>query len=147
MDDNQLDKAESYAKRAQELEPDNPQSLILQGTLSNRRNRHSDALPLLERGVVADPRSWRGHFELAQAHFALKDFPRALSHARKALETRGGPYPEAHVLLANVLINLRQYPEAAQHLSTFLKLAPDSSSAPAAPEVLRKMKASGIRVP
>lgn len=147
VDEGQLDKAESFANRARGLEPDDPQGLILQGTLWNRRNRHSDALPVLEKGVVADPRSWRGHFELAQAHFALKDFSRALPHARKALETRGGPYPEAHVLLANVLINLRQYPEAAQHLSTFLKLAPDSPSAPPAREVLRKMKEAGVSVP
>lgn len=51
---------------------------------------------------------------------------------------------EVHVLLGNILVNLKRYPEAARECSTFLKLAPDSPSAEPARAVLQKMKAAGI---
>ncbi len=46
----------------------------------------------------------------------------------------------------NILLNLKQYPEAAHQFSTFLQLAPRSSSAEPARQVLREMKAAGIAV-
>ena len=86
----------------------------------------------------------RGLFEIARAHFALKAFAQARQFAEAALDARRGPFPEAHIVLANALMNLREYPEAARHLAVFLKLAPDSPSAPPARAVLEEMKRAGV---
>ncbi len=147
LDESRLDDAEAALKHAGELLPDDPETLALRGGVLNRRDRSSDALPLLEKAVAADASSWRAQFELAQADFALKHYPEAMPHARQALSLRGDSFAEGHVLLANVLMNLKQYPEAAQHLAAFLKLAPDSPSATPARDVLKKMKQAGVPVP
>lgn len=147
IDEGRLDEVELQLKQAKALEPDSAQLPALEGALLNRRNRWAEALPLLEKAIAADAGSWQAQFELAQAYFAARRFTDALPPARAALQARGEPFPEVHVLLGNVLMNLRQYPEAAQELSAFLKQAPDSPSAPPAREVLRKMKAAGVPVP
>jgi len=147
LDEARLDDADAALKRATELLPGDPDTMALKGGLLNRRDRSSDAVPLLEKALAGNAASWRAHFELAQADFALKRYSDALPHARQALSLRGAAFPEGEVLLANVLMNLKQYPEAAQHLAEFLKLAPNSPSAPPAREVLNKMKQAGVPVP
>jgi len=76
----------------------------------------------------------------------LKSFARALPFARGALADRGAPFPEAHVLLGNILLNLKDYAGAARQFAAFLKLAPRLSSAEQARQVLQQMKAAGIAV-
>lgn len=146
LERDKLDDAEQHLKRAIDLDPNHPDALELEGILCNRRNQPGEAAAVLERSLQSQAHGWRAQFELARAYFILKSFARALPFARGALQDRNGPFPEAHVLLGNILLNLKQYPEAAHQFSTFLQLAPRSSSAEPARQVLREMKAAGIAV-
>jgi tetratricopeptide (TPR) repeat protein len=144
LDRDKLDEAEAHLNRAMLVDPENPDGLELQGALCNRRNQPDQAVAVLEKSLKKSAYSWRAHFELARAYFALKSFARALPYARKAMEDRNVAFPEGHVLLGNILMNLRQYPEAARQFSTFLKLAPGSPSAEPARKVLEQMQAAGL---
>jgi tetratricopeptide (TPR) repeat protein len=147
LDQGQLDEAELRLSRARELAADDPQVLVLQGALLNRRSKHGDAVRVLEKGLSIEPESWRGHFEMAQARFAMNQYEDALDYGMQALEAAEGACPQAHVLVANALMNLQRYEEAALHLVAFVEAMPKSSSAPAARSVLKKMKAAGVPVP
>ncbi len=144
LDDGNLDLAEIHIRRARELDPDSADGMVLEGALHNRRNQPEQAAALLRQALLS-LNSWRGNFELAQARFAMHDFAPALESAKRALEFRGSDFPEVHVLLGNILVNLKRYPEAAGEYATFLKLAPNSPSAEPARAVLKKMQAAGIK--
>jgi len=145
LDENKLEDAEHHVHLARAIESENADGYVLEGALCNRQGRTKEALKLLERAASLLP-TWRGQFELAKSHFDLKAFALALAAAEKAIALRNAPLPEAHVLMGNILVNLRRYGEAAREYQTFLKLAPDSPSAAPAREVLGKMKAAGIQV-
>jgi tetratricopeptide (TPR) repeat protein len=145
FDEDKLEDAEQHVRQARTIEPENAYGYALEGALRNRQGRPEEALNLLERAVALAP-TWRGQFELAKAHFALKAFAEAAAAAQKALDFRNAAFPEAHVLMGNILVNLRRYPAAALEYQTFLKMAPDSPSAGPARDVLNKMKAAGIPV-
>lgn len=144
LDANELVDAETMLARARAIEPEEAHALALAGAVANRRNDPEHAVPLLEKALAREPDSWRAHFELAQAQLALKAYPDALPHAEKALDRRGPGFAEGHVLLANVLLKLRRFPEAARHFAAFLKLAPNSPSAAPARDVLKQIEATGV---
>jgi len=146
LDREKLDDAEQRLKRAAEFEPGHPDALELEGMLCNRRNQPGEAAEALERSLESKAHCWRAQFELARAYLSLKSFARALPFARGALADHGGPFPEAHVLLGNILLNLKDYAGAARQFAAFLKLAPRSPSAEQARQVLQQMKAAGISV-
>lgn len=144
LDANKLDDAEHNIHVSQALEPRNADGYVLEGALFNRRQQPKEALKVLEQAAALTP-TWRGQFELAKTRFELKAFAEALKAAQRAIELRSnGDFPEAHVLLGNILVSLRRYPDAAREYRTFLEMAPDSPSAAPAREALDKLKAAGI---
>jgi tetratricopeptide (TPR) repeat protein len=78
---------------------------------------------------------------LGRDYYTLNRFPEAETQARKALELQP-EFAEAHLLLGNVLLRLRNGPEALTEFQSYLRLAPNGPFAGAAAELVKKLEAA-----
>jgi len=99
------------------------EALLLLAGLLNNTKRFSEAEALSRQGVALDASSWHGHFELARALSALK---RPEEAEKSALQARDlTPDNSAvYLILANIHIQLRNYPALLKDLDSYLKLSP-----------------------
>jgi hypothetical protein len=99
------------------------EALLLLAGLLNNTKRFSEAEALSRQGVALDASSWHGHFELARALSALK---RPEEAEKSALQARDlTPDNSAvYLILANIHIQLRNYPALLKDLDSYLKFSP-----------------------
>jgi len=71
-------------KKAQELAPDNPRTAFSLATLYHRQKRLSDAIPLYEKVIEADPKNAIAIYQLAMAIGASGDEARAMKLLERA---------------------------------------------------------------
>jgi len=89
------------------------------------------------------PDSSLGLFEKSRAQFSLRDYSAAELTALASLHRSPPPPSEIHLVLANCYLRLRRYAEAATELTLYVKLEPNSTSAPQAQQTLAKLKEAG----
>jgi protein O-GlcNAc transferase len=77
---------------------------------------------------------------LGRANYALNRFQEAEPHARKAIALEPD-FPEAHILLGNVLLRLRDAPGALTEFQEYLRLAPNGSHAAPTRDLVKKLEA------
>lgn len=63
--------AESNLARANELDPDNPDTSLLAAQLYTEMGRNSEAIAALKSAIAATPDPARHHYEIARAHYQL----------------------------------------------------------------------------
>jgi tetratricopeptide (TPR) repeat protein len=120
-----MERAQSYLTAATKLGPHNIQALTLLGRVQLQRNDVAAARGPLEQAVAADSESWMGHYLLANVYLRQKNFEKAQSQARLAIERGAGASNAAQLTLGQALADLKRYPEAIQALQTFLTAAPN----------------------
>jgi Flp pilus assembly protein TadD len=117
----QAAQAESSLVKALEIEDRMPRVQYLLGVLYARTRRADLAEKPLTRFADLDPQNPDAHFELAKVCFALRRFPDAEMHARKAIElneTNTGVYP----VLGYTLLRQNKPRAARQAFQQFLTL-------------------------
>jgi hypothetical protein len=105
----------------------------------NRLGKFDEALRAGERASSLSPNSFQAYFEMAKSYAAKADYSRALqqlTHAQLVHE-----YAPLHLLRANVLVELKNYNDAADELKLFLKLAPNDPNSSAARDALGRINA------
>jgi tetratricopeptide (TPR) repeat protein len=108
-----------------------PPPLVLLSMLLNNQNHSDDAEPIARHAIAAEPKNWRGHYELARALFSL----RRVAEAEAAASTARDLKPEnsdVHLLLIEIHRTTHNAAALRQDLDAYLKLAPQG---PAAPQV------------
>jgi tetratricopeptide (TPR) repeat protein len=85
--------------------------------------RYMDAESLSRRGISVDASSWRGPFELARALTALKKTDEAEKNAEKSRDIMPDN-PPVYLLLANIHIQKKDYPDLIRDLDDYLRLSP-----------------------
>jgi tetratricopeptide (TPR) repeat protein len=119
------ERAQSYLATATKLSPHNVQALTLLGRVELQRNDAAAARGPLEQAVAADPESWMAHYLLANVYLEQKNFDKAQTQARLAIERGTGAANAAQLILGQALAGLKRYPEAIHALQTFLNAAPN----------------------
>lgn len=75
------------------------------------------------------PYDWSAHNSLSALYADARDFDRALHHLRKALDLRGGDYPDALSNLGRVMNELGRAEQAIEPLERAVALDPDHVNA------------------
>jgi tetratricopeptide (TPR) repeat protein len=94
----------------------------------NNLNRFAEAEDEARKGVALDDASWDGHFELARALSGLKQSEEAEQNAVIARNLKPD-HAQVYLVLANVHIQLQNYPALLEDLTAFLKLVPTGPQA------------------
>ena len=104
------------------LEPGYPRPYAYMAQVAWARGNREAAVGWLERGVQADPDSWRVRRTLARALVATGRLPEAEPHARRAVELFGDDVG-GRLLLALILYARGKHDEYAQHTEFALRFA------------------------
>lgn len=109
--------------------------LMLLSMLLNDQNRSADAELVAHQAIAAEPRTWRGHYELGRALFSQQHVAEAEAAASTARDLKP-ENPDVYLLLSEIHRSTHNAPALLQDVDTYLKLAPQG---PAAPQV-RKLR-------
>ncbi len=132
LSENDAEAAEPHFLKTLELSP------VFSGARGNlglaliAQRKFDEAVEVLSKAVIDDPRSLAVRTNLASAHLKAMSFEAAREQAEKALEIAPDD-PDALFILASALNKLRDHETARTHLARLLKLRP------ADPEALSQM--------
>jgi len=141
MDNNDLTAAVEDFDRAIHADDSYAVAYGAMASALNRLSKFDDALRAAERASSLSPNSWQPYFEMAKSYIAKSDYQRALQQLTDAQEHLTREYPALHLVRANALLGLKNYPDAANELKIFLKIAPRDPNASAAQETLGQINA------
>lgn len=120
-----LDILERDLGRIIDNDPDNADALNALGyTLTDRTDRHEEALELIERALAIKPNEAAFIDSLGWVHYRLENFELAIKHLRRALELFQNDEVAAH--LGEALWAAGNREEAKEVWNKALELAPDS---------------------
>jgi len=117
--------AEALYRQALALDGRQPDTLHLLGIIAIQSHRPKDAVTLLRRAVSAAPDRPEYQLNLGLALRASGQAKPALACFRKVLKEMPSPPAEAHVGLAQSLLDLQQFPQAEACLQEALRRHPD----------------------
>lgn len=123
----QLDEAESSARRALDCDPEAVFVLTLLGEICLRRGRTEEAEALLQQALVLDPEDPQPSLSLAELYYESGDPIRAEKHCRKALEKDAG-LAEAYLTLGYVCLDQDRHSDAGDAFRQFLRLEKDPAA-------------------
>jgi tetratricopeptide (TPR) repeat protein len=139
-----LDPADQAFRRARKLQPQSALPLIDLGGVELDRARkmesagsgteamslYRDSLKLFEEASKLSPASQQLEYFKGSAQFKIGDLNGAESSLKAALDG-ARPFEDARLMLVNVLMKQRRYPEALEQLSAYLDANPNSPQRPA----------------
>ena len=103
--------------------------LMLLSMLLNDQNRSVDAELVAHRAIAAEPKTWRGHYELGRALFSQQRVAEAEAAASTARDLKP-ENPDVYLLLSEIHRSTHNAPALLQDVDTYLKLAPQGPAAP-----------------
>ena len=126
------DRALSEAKRAVDLNPNNPQAQMQLGRALTMFGRPTEGLRHMEQAMLLSPRDPRHGFWMfvcGLAYLIAGDFERSINWAQRAIE-RHAENPHAHLVLASALGHLGKRDAATGAFATYRRLTPGASGLP-----------------
>ncbi len=119
-----IQQAEVYIKKANQLQPEQPQLLNNLANILMEHEQYSQALEWLERAQLIEKDNVQIEMTYGQLNYLLENKNKAEETFRKILKLDSENYL-ALSLLANCLIDKEQYIEAEQLLAKSIRLNPD----------------------
>ena len=120
------------AQRAYDLDPDNPDAIIVLSRSFNLKKEYDKRLSLMEKAVKINPNHAAANYDYGLALTNIKDFEKAKEHALKALElTPSGPDRERYLQggLWLIHIGLKDFDEAIKSMEYMLEKNPGFTGA------------------
>ena len=120
------------AQRAYDLDPDNPDAIIVLSRSFNLKKEYDKRLSLMEKAVRINPNHAAANYDYGLALTNIKDFEKAKEHALKALElTPSGPDRERYLQggLWLIHIGLKDFDEAIKSMEYMLEKNPGFTGA------------------
>jgi tetratricopeptide (TPR) repeat protein len=127
----QFDEAERQIESWLQADPDSTLALLAQGKLYERRDQHSEALPIYRRALEIDPELDEARMSMTTILLALSQGDEALPHL-EYLRQRLPDNPDVVVQLAQALVLVNRGGEARPILDQCLHDHPDHAGALAA---------------
>lgn len=141
LQDNHVDQARADLEQAVKDDYSYAMGFIVLGTTYNLMHRFDDAARTLEHGIVLQPASWQGYFELSKALLGKEQFEAALRQINKAAEMGPSNYAAIHLVRAHALLGVKDYNQAITELEQFLSSNPSSADSARARETMNQVRA------
>jgi tetratricopeptide (TPR) repeat protein len=106
--------------------------------------RLDEATNFIQQGMTREPQSAFGHFLMGSVMLQKGTHDEAEKQLHAALE-QDPAMANAHLALANLYLQQKRNTDVVEELQSFLQQAPDSSYAPHARELLKKLRSEGGR--
>ncbi|HET7107584.1 MAG TPA: tetratricopeptide repeat protein [Candidatus Acidoferrum sp.] len=135
----QWPEAETALKKSISLQPDLAPAYFDLGALRNQTKNYSGAEEALKKGLELTPDATVGKYELAKTYWALgrwQDAAPLATDTVKALPDLAA----AHVLLANILLKLRDGAGALREYQEYLRIEPQGAMAPQVRDMVDKLQ-------
>ena len=135
LQDKRQENENTYHKNAQkafDLDPDNPDAVIVLSRSYNLKKDYEKRLSLMEKAVKINPNHAAANYDYGLALTNIKEFQKGKDHALKALELApSGPDRERYLTGGMWLINigLKDYDEAINNITYMLEKNPGFSGA------------------
>jgi tetratricopeptide (TPR) repeat protein len=140
MESKRFDEAEGEFRRVVEENQADANAYFNLANVYLLTKRFDQAIEFIKQGLSRQPRSALGHFLMGSVMLTQGNALEAEHNLRTALNEDPG-MANAHLALVNLYLRQKRSADAMNELSTFLKQSPDSSFAPQAREMLRKLQA------
>ena len=135
LQDKRTENENTYHKNAQkayDLDPENPDAIIVLSRSYNLKKEYDKRLSLMEKAVSINPNHAAANYDYGLALTNIKDFEKAKEHALKALELApSGPDRERYLSggLWLIYIGLKDFDEAIKSMEYMLERSPGFTGA------------------
>lgn len=139
----QWTKAQEILEKATQIDPTHARAFSALGMTFVNSGNYDQAIAPLQQSLQLDPKAWETHWALAKAFYHHEQYEEAVKESQDALKASQSAVPEVQLLLAQSLVAVGKYEEAAQTLRDFVKNHPNDSGATTARRWLEKLAADG----
>jgi tetratricopeptide (TPR) repeat protein len=140
----ELSGAEAALRKAVQCDPAFPDAYTQLGQLLNAEKKFAESADLLEDGLRRSPGAWQFYYQLAMAHFGLKQYSQAEEEYLKVQSINPSPPAELHVKLADVYLKENAYDKAYAEMQAYLQAEPKGRFAPKIKDIMQQMESSGV---
>lgn len=136
--------AQATLEKATQIDPSHARALAALGMALYDQGKIIDAVAPLERSLKIESRdSWETRWTLARAYYKTAQYDASLKTSQEAFAQANGKAPEIALLVAQSLVALGRFEDAAQLLRSFLREHADLPDAPLARRWLDNLASNG----
>jgi tetratricopeptide (TPR) repeat protein len=140
--------AEAALRKAVQCDPGFPDAYTQLGQLLNAERKFAESAELLQDGLRRFPSAWQFYYQLAIAHFGLKQYSLAEEEYLKVQSLNPNAPADLHVKLADVYLKENAYDKAYAQMQAYLQAEPEGRFVAKIKAIMRQMESSGaLRVP
>jgi Flp pilus assembly protein TadD len=139
----ELESAEAALRKAVQCDPGFPDAYTQLGQLLNAEKKFGESADLLQDGLRRSPGAWQFYYQLAIAHYGLKQYSQAEQEYLKVLSLNPSAPAELHVKLADVYLKENAYDKAYAEMQAYLQTEPEGRFAAKIKAIMRQMESSG----
>ncbi len=140
--------AEAALRKAVQCDPGFPDAYTQLGQLLNAERKFAESADLLQDGLRRSPGAWQFYYQLAIAHFSLKQYSQAEEEYLKVQSINPNPPAEFHAKLADVYLKENAYDKAYAQMQAYLQAEPEGRFAAKIKGIMQQMETSGaLRAP
>jgi len=144
----ELPGAEAALRKAVQCDPGFPDAYTQLGQLLNAEKKFAESADLLQDGLRRSPDAWQFYYQLAMAHFGLKQYSQAEEEYLKVQSLNTHAPADLHVKLADVYLKENAYDKAYAQMQAYLQAEPEGRFALKIKAIMRQMESSGaLRAP
>jgi outer membrane protein assembly factor BamD (BamD/ComL family) len=144
----ELPGAEAALRQAVQCDPGFPDAYTQLGQLLNAEKKFAESADLLQDGLRRSPGAWQFYYQLAIAHFGLKQYSQAEEEYLKVQSLNPNPPADLHVKLADVYLKENAYDKAYAQMQAYLRAEPEGRFAAKIKAIMRQIEFSGaLRAP
>jgi len=137
-------KAQEVLEKATQLDPSHANALAALGMALCNQGKYDTAVAPLEKALELKPASsWDTRWALAKAYYGQARYDQALQMSQAALSSSNGKAPQIELVVAQSLVAVGRYEDAAKTLRQFLREHSDRPEAATARQWLNKLAANG----
>ena len=139
----ELPGAEAALRKSVQCDPGFPDAYSQLGQLLNAEKKFAESADLLQDGLRRSPGAWQFYYQLAIAHYGLKQYSQAEEEYLKVQSINTNPPAEFHVKLADVYLKENAYDKAYAEMQAYLQAEPEGRFAAKIKAIMRQMESSG----
>ena len=144
----ELPGAETALRQAVRCDPGFPDAYTQLGQLLNAEKKFAESADLLQDGLRRSPGAWQFYYQLAIAHFGLKQYSQAEEECLKVQSLNSNAPADLHIKLADVYLKESAYDKAYAQMQAYLQAEPEGRFAAKIKAIMRQMESSGaLRAP
>jgi tetratricopeptide (TPR) repeat protein len=127
-DDDQLDEAESFLKRALALNPEQTDAIVAYARIMEKRENNDKAMELYQKALKLSGNHVHTYFYLAVLNEKMEAYKNAITYFKKCISLDNGHYLSC-MHLATLLVNAGETHRAEKYYKHALKIDPESLDA------------------